>query len=201
MSDDQPSLEQRAAIERRTSGEQTADRIGIQSQHQEIQKRKFNPEFLSQLQDADVDTERFPWLENEFGPVFSGGHILGNRQRTFERQQEYLNANKAERYIAERTPGRLLKRHPKLLALWQGVDETDATGDPTTHPDYNKPIDQQMERRVARDAMEVATTRQSLSVDGKGVDSVTTATTENRTVASDESDSSSVRERIAGFLG
>jgi len=190
---DQPSLEQRANLEREKSAEQVADRIGIQTQQKEVSKRQFNPNFLEKLQDADIDTDKHPWLEGELGPDASGAHILGNRNRQHEERQLWLNENKAERAIAERSPGRLLRRHDMLHALWQGMDSAD-------DPEYHAPIHRQDERRDMRAAYDVATTMQSLAVGGKGIDAVTTATTENRTVNQRDDESQTVREKIAGMM-
>lgn len=148
-----------------------------------------NPEFLAQIQDSDIDTELYDWVEDEFGPVFSGSHILGNREDHFEEQQEFLNRNKVERVIAERTPGRLLREDPRKLALAQGITGTEQYPDPTTNPQFRAPLTSR-KRRVIRDSAEVATTRQTLAMNMGAIDAVANATVENRTISNEERDES-----------
>lgn len=189
---------ERTDVARRSNVAEYAERLGVQAQTEQVSERKFNPDFLGKLQEAGIDTELYNWLENELGPILSGSHILGARSEDYERQQQYLNWNKAERLVAERSPGRLLKRHPGLLASTQGID-IGPPSDPLRrdkHPDFNKPITTQRERRVLRDSMEVATTKQTLAIEGKGIDSVTTATSENRTVDSEDQESTGMMARI-----
>jgi len=174
--------------------EQTGHRAAASVAMEQQKKRLENPEFLGQLQDEDVDTPVFDWVSDEYGPVFSGAHIVGNRSEHFEEQQEMLNRNKAERMVAERTPGRLLREHPKLLALAQGLRGTEKYPDPTDRPDFRGPMSSRKER-VVRDAGEVATNRQTLSIGGRGLDSVANVTVENRSMSSKEESSDSVASK------
>jgi hypothetical protein len=50
-------------------------------------------------------------------------------------------------------------------------------------------------KRVVRDAAEVATNRQSLSIDGRGLDAVSNVTVENRSVSQEEQSSDGVASR------
>jgi hypothetical protein len=196
MPDDQPSLRERADLEREKAGEQTADSVGIRSQHKEVSKRKYNPDFLAKLQEADIDTDKHPWLEDLLGPELSGAQILGNRERDYENWVKFGDENTAERIIAEGSPGRILADHPELHAFWQGLRSLEAD----KHPEYQEPIQTEEQKRQTRAGMEVATNRKTLAIDGKGIDSVATATTENRTVRNDEGESQSVREKLADML-
>jgi Asp-tRNA(Asn)/Glu-tRNA(Gln) amidotransferase C subunit len=54
------------------------------------------------------------------------------------------------------------------------------------------------ERSAMDDLAEVATARQSMGVDQAGSEALTTATTENRTVREDETESSGLKGRISG---
>jgi hypothetical protein len=201
MSNQKSDLQERTDVARRSNIAEYAQRLGVQTQTEQVSERKFNPDFLGKLQEAGVDTELFDWIENELGPVLSGSHILGARSPEYEQQQTYLNWNKAERMVAERSPGRLLARHPGMLASFQGID-SGPRSEPLRrerHPEFNAPIDTQRDRRVLRDAIEVATTKQTLAISGKGIDSVTTATSENRTVDSEDSESGGVMSRIRGL--
>jgi hypothetical protein len=174
-------IEQAQQMQLEAQGHQEAARVAA-AEAKELLK---NPEFLSQIQDADIDTDLFDWVEDEFGPVFSGAHILGNREDHFEEQQEMLNRNKSERMIAERSPGRLLREDPHKLALAQGLQGTPTYPDPTQRPEFREPLTSR-KRRVIRDAAEVATTRQTLAIAMGAIDAVANATVENRTISNEE---------------
>lgn len=190
MPQQEPQLEDRHALDLERQSHQAATRVATEQDREKIK----NPEFLAQLQDADVDSDLYDWVEDEFGPVFSGAHILGDRGEYYEEQQEFLNRNKVERMVAERKPGRLLRENPKLLALAQGFQGTREKPDPTDHPEFRTPISSR-KRRVVRDAGEIATTRQTLAIGGRGVDAVATATVENRTVTNEQRDHNRAAEK------
>lgn len=168
-----------------------AAQIAAEKEAQKVQ----NPDFLEGLQDPDVDTDLWNWVEDELGPTLSGAHILGHRSEHFEDQQSLLNRNKVERYVAERSPGRLLRENPAMLALAQGIRGSPDHPDPTQNPRFRDPLTPRKER-VIRDAAEVMTTRQTLSIGGRGVDAVSTATVENRTVTNEKAEESGVTGRV-----
>ena len=172
---------------------QQGEQIGMQQQQSEIAQRKFNPGFYQEIADPDTDTDVWDWLQSELGPVLAKPHILGDRQREYVEESALLDMNKAERVIAEGEPGRLLKKNPELHAFWQGCSGTD-------DPNYNAPFNHHDERRVVRDAMELATNRKSLSVGGRGLDALTKATTENNVRKDSEQQKSSLRERLTGVV-
>lgn len=182
-------VEQAHELQLEAQGQQAAAQVAAQEARELLK----NPEFLSQIQEADVDTDLYDWVRDEYGPVFSGSHILGNREDHYEEQQEMLNRNKAERMLAERTPGRLLRENPRMLALAQGVPGTKKHPDPTDDPAFRAPLSSQ-KRRVIRDAAEVATTKQTLAIAMGAIDAVANATVENRTISNEEKSES----RIAG---
>lgn len=175
------------------NAKQTGDAVGIKTQQSEVAERKFNPGFYQEIADPDTDTDVWDWIQAELGPVLAKPHILGDRDRSYVEQAELLDMNKAERIVAESTPGRLLKKNPRLHAFWQGVSGAD-------DPQYNAPIEQHAERRVIRDALELATTRKSLSVGGRGLDALTKATTETQVRKDQESEKKGVRERLTGVV-
>jgi len=191
MSDTQ-TAQDRAEARRSAETGAAADRIGIQSNAQKVQENKFNPGFLSEIQDPKVDTDRFSWIQDELGPVLSGAHLIGQRQEYFEQQQELLNRVKSEQIGVENTPGDLLQRHPNVLAVMQGAEGTD-------DPEFRGGIDQP-KRRALRDAMDVATTRQALSVGGEGIKAFTTATTETRQVTNEQEEESSILSKAKGVV-
>jgi len=187
MSEQTQDLEERVKIQQRADSAAAAARTGIESNARKVEENKFNPGFLGEIQDPKVDTDRWDWITEELGPIFSGAHMVGRRSEHFEMQQELLNMVKSEEIIAEMSPGSLLERHPNVLAVMQGVEGTH-------DPDYVEPA-KQGEKRVVRDAMDVATTRQALSVDAHGIDAFTKATTETRQVTNEEEERSSVLKK------
>lgn len=190
MTDNTETLRQQHEYRKGEIGQRAATQIAAE----EAQHRVKNPEFLKQLQDPDVDSDLWNWVEDELGPPLSGAHILGNRSEHFEEQQSLLNRNKAQRMVAERSPGRLLREHPRLLALAQGIRGTKQHPDPTKHPEFRDPLTPRKER-VIRDAAEVMTNRQTLSIDGAGLDATANATVENRTVTNEERDEGGLKSR------
>jgi len=190
MSDQRQLQERQHEMKMEQTGHRAAASVAVEKQKERVE----NPEFLSQLQDEDVDTDVFDWVSDEYGPVFSGAHIIGNRGDHFEEQQEMLNRNKAERHTAERSPGRLLRENPRLLALAQGIRGSEKYPDPTDHPEYRGPMTSR-KKRVVRDAAEVATNRQTLSIDGRGLDSVANVTVENRSMQQEEKSGDSVASK------
>lgn len=194
MSDDQQQTQTQFAAHRELSAQQEGDRLGMQTQHSEVSKRKYNPGFYKEISHSDLDTDKYPWIENELGAKSSSAHILGNRPRHYVAQQELLNRNHAERMIAEREPGRLLKKNPIVNVVWQGVEGEDDV-------DYVAPIRHSEERRQYRDAAEVLTTRESLAVEGKGLDSLTTASTETRVRKDNDEEASASARKLGKLFG
>ena len=172
---------------------QQADQIAARTQHQKVAERKFNPGFFAETSKLDADSELYDWLENELGAKASRAHTLGHREEHFGEQQELLNANEAERMIAEREPGRLLKKNPVVLAVYQGVDSL-------SDPDAVAPIEHDRERRQYRDVMELATTHESLAIEGRYLDALTKATTETSHRDRVEDEASGTTKRLRGVF-
>lgn len=204
MSDQQRQVEQeqdeQVRRKRRLSAATEGDKVGIHKQHSEVSQRKYNPGFYKETADLDADTEMYPWLENELGAKASRAHVLGNRPEEFVEQQGLLNRNLAERMISEREPGRLLKKNPSVLAVWQGIDGLDENLE-IDDPDFNAPITHSRERRQYRALAELLTTRESLAVEGRFVDALTKATTETQVRNEREEEKSGVKGRVSKFFG
>lgn len=171
------------------SAQQSAQQVGISKQFEEVAKRKYNPGFFKETSDLDADTELYDWLENELGAKSSRAHVLGNRPESFARQQELLNQNQAERMIAEREPGYLLRKNPEIMAVYQDVENM-------SHEDAVAPITKDRERRQYRDLAELLTTRETLAIDGTFVDALTRATTETSHRDQLEEDASGTTKRL-----
>jgi len=155
---------------------QKSTQQGLSQNQRQVSERKFNPSFLRRLQEADIDSAKHTEISNEFPALFSGAQIVGQRGEEYEQQQEFLNRAKAERVIAEQNTGALLKRHTRVGEMM--ADDSFSSD----------------QKRVTRTAMEVATSRQGLAVGARGLRSVTTATSETRTVRHEEDDG-------GGFIG
>jgi hypothetical protein len=167
--------------------------LGMRSTAEKISERKQNPNFLDELQKAKIDTERWDWIENEMAGKFAGAHILGNRSESYIERQDLLNMADAEIQLTERQPGRILRERPELLAVMQ---------DDVKHPesvDMRQPYSQE-QKRVIREAADVATTRQSLAVDGKGLDAVSKITSESQVRKEDEEEASGLINKTKGVF-
>jgi len=162
-----------------------------------------NPAFVDEIASLDLNDSRlYDWLEDELGPTINNQHALGNRDEEWTFRQMLLNRNLIERYIAERTPGRQLRQHPKLHALAQGVRGWEkGNGPESDNPptDYRKPIGDRR-RRVLREAAKAVTSHQSLAEGGEGLKTVGTVRTEARTVQADETKESGITSRVNGAL-
>lgn len=158
-----------------------------------------NPEFLSQLQEADLDTGLFRWVEDEIGILASGSNMKGVRGENYAEQQDLLVKNAIERVIAERSPGRLLRENPRMNAIAQGITCTERHPDPANHPKYEEPWDSD-KRRAARHAKDAVVNHQSLSIEGRGIDAVANATVERRSVDQSETEASGITGRVKGVF-
>jgi hypothetical protein len=170
------------------SAQQTAMQVAQRQQEKTLQ----NEYFLNELRDSDLDSELFDWLEEEFPTMFSGAHAVSNRGNTWDREADLLTYSKRERLKAERTPGRLLKDRPRLLAIAQGADSPQ-------DPAYREPLTPRKERAIYG-AAEVSADLMALSKNSAGLDATTTATTENRVKreGSEESTSKKLSDKIYG---
>lgn len=173
-----------------SSGTRAASQIAAEK----TAERLMNPNFLSELKKSGVNNELYDWIEEELGPELAGGHIVGQREEHYRHQQEWLAKNRENRMIVERTPGRLIRDKPHLLAVAQGVDSPD-------DPEFRSPIhNRPAKKRVIRGAHDVAVNLRSMSVGGYGLDSVTTATTEHRTVDRENEEKSGIASRAKRVL-
>lgn len=165
------------------SGSQTAMWAAVEQQERKLE----NGHFLNELRDADLDSDLVDWIEDEVPTWFSGARAVSNRPESWDQEATLMMQSKRERVFAESNPGRLLRDRPYLLAIAQGQDRVD---------DRRRPMSSD-ERRLLYGAAEVAADLMTLSKNAKGVESVTTATTESRVKREDEEESTT--EKAARF--
>jgi hypothetical protein len=179
------SIQQSAAVQRGLQDEQIAK----------------NPEFLEKFTDLDPDSDLYDWLSDELGPSTGKHFALGNREEGHALAAELLARNKAEQMIAERTPKRICREHPTLLALAQGCTWPEGQGPESDNPpaEYRAPISDRR-RRVLREAWKLIGSFRSLSEGAEGAGIVGTVQTESRTVQQDETAETGVASRVNGRL-
>jgi hypothetical protein len=170
------------------SAQSAAMQQAARQQEQTLQ----NGYFLNELRDSDIDSELYGWLEEEYPTLFSGAHSVTNRSDTWDQEADLLMHNKRERLVAERSPGRLLKDRPRLLAIAQGVSSPQ-------DPKFREPLTPRKQRAIFGGA-EIAADLMALSKNRAGLDATTTATTENRVKreSAEESTKEKLSERLYG---
>jgi len=169
--------------------------VGMQAAMRKQEEKIQNPNFLDALRDADIDSELFGWLEDEYPTWFSGAHAVGNRKGNWDQIADLMMKNKRERALAERQPGRLLRSRPFLLATMQDADTPllDAymqPGIPGNKQYWRAKIakaDVKMREPMTSDQQtamyggaEVAADLMTLSRQAAGLEATSTATTETR---------------------
>lgn len=179
------------------AGDRAASTASSMSQ-QQVKQRIQNPEFADKLRTADLPKDGpYSWLDESMGPVTSGAYATANLPADHFEQIYFLNRNLRERHITEANPGFLLKEHPKLLAIAQGDIEPPGM----EHVDEKKKPMQSDERRVLREAHNAVTALQSLGIERAGLEGLTTATAEHRTVTDERQNRSATREKVEAFFG
>lgn len=149
---------------------------------EELQSREFLEEF------RDLGLEE--WLDDELGPEASPVWAIANESGADYRRHRFLNENRAERVIAEHSPGRLC-RGP-LLELAQEIND---------RPDQPPRIDlTDQERRHIREAEHAKTSMQSLGRDARGLRSITEAINTVRSESSDSGGGDDSGGRVRGAL-
>lgn len=192
-----PSMEEKARHQRRNTEHSATTQSTVQSASSRVEENIMNPSFQAQLEEADLDSDEFPWIEDELGPELSGSHITGNRDpEEYEREVKWLDANKAERIIAEKNPGRLLRQNPSMLKLAQQPNQRMVDDE-----NIEEPMVRSKDRRAVRSGMEVVTNRKALSAGMSGLDATTTATAETRHMTNESEESSGLRERAKSLYG
>jgi len=198
MSQQPQSYRDQVKVQGEQQSLQSQQEAAMRAASSQLQEKIQNPDFLSELQDAKVDSDKHDWVSAELGPVFAGAKVLGHRdENQHPHRRQWLNKNKAERLVAESSPGRLLREHTSMLAISQRKRP-----EHVQHNDIKEPMDSE-DRRVTRDAMEAATDYESMAAGGQGREAVSTATTEARQVTNQEQESESggMKNKLKSFYG
>lgn len=197
----EPTPEEKLDLAVRRGAEEQASQAATHLSKQLVDEVTRNPEFVTEYTDPDADSEVFDWVEAELGPEFSRAHVFGYRDPSYERKAEWLDLNAAERFLAERSPGRTLRKHLDVLRVMQGAGYDPESNESLAaqRSSFREPMTQD-ERRVSRAAFEVVTNRKSLSIRGKGTDALTTATAEHRTVHNRDEEERSTARKAASKL-
>ena len=190
---------------------QAGHQSGLQTISRAVNERKHNPQFYDKYTRSSIESsEKWSHLVNEYAPWLADDHVLSNRRQVYRLERQLLNKVRAEQSIAGATPGARLREKPLLNALAQGVRHRldrliplDAAGQSTLdlsrNPDYTPPMTAE-ERTVMDDLASVATARHAMGVDQAGSESLTTATTESRTVHNNEEESHGTIRSISGVF-
>ena len=195
MANDQMSREEQMNKQREMRIEQSQQQAATQMARERAKETVRNPNFHSEIGDPDVDSDKYDWVSDEFGPTLSKAQIHANFHEDYALERDILQPNLAERIIAESNPGRALREDHQLLALAQGIRGTPEYPDPTDNPDFRAPMTAS-ERRIIREGSRVATVQQGLGAEGKGLDAQTTVKTETETISNESEEATGLRERI-----
>jgi hypothetical protein len=187
----------------RSAAHQTALRAAAEHKERTVH----NEDFLNELRKADLESDTFDWIEEEYPSWFSGAHAVTNRGDEWDLEADLIMQNKRERAVAESRPGRLLRDRPFLLASMRG-DETpqldaygrdDVPGERNYWADIvargdetNDPVTSEDMSRIYG-AAEVAADLMSLSRNAAGLESVSTVKTETNVRRQEEDESTASR--------
>ena len=131
-------------------------------------------------------------IAEEFGTELAGLYALANEDEEDTRRHHFLSANKRERHVANRNPGRLCRGAIRELAVGTHRDKTTTAEQPLTSH----------ERRRVREVYDLKRALHSLGKDGEGLSSVSEITAETRhvrdTEPTEETESGGVLNRVFG---
>ena len=185
----------------------SAQQMGLHAAAEHKERTVHNEEFLNELRKADLDSEHFGWLEENYPDWFSGAHAVTSRPKGWAKSADLLMMNKRERAVAEGRPGRLLRDRPFALACMRGDEspqldaylEADIPGDEEYWRDRvvrmdttRDPVTSEEKSRIYG-AAEVAADLMALSEGGVGIESVSTVKTETSVRKQEEDESTASR--------
>lgn len=184
-----------------------AANAAMRSAAEQKERTIHNEDFLNELRAADLESEQFGWIEEEYPHWFSGAHAVTNRGDEWDLESDLIMQNKRERAVAENRPGRLLRDRPWMLAAMQGAESPplDAYEDgaiPGSREDWQPivarkqlsrtPVSSEEQSRIYG-AAEVAADLMSLSRNAAGLESVSTVKTETNVRREEEEESTAGR--------
>lgn len=197
---DQPSIDEQTEAMVDRAGGQAAIQSAVSESNKTVQQRIQNPDFFSTVTDADLDSAKHDWLEAELGPELSHAHFIANHGERQENRIEWGSANKAERFITEHNPGRLLagftieingQTHYPALEVAQRVHGR-------RDKDVAKPFVSE-DARIARAGFEAVGSYKKLGVNNTGFRGVTEATAVHKQEKT-ESKEQSLKEKAGGVF-
>lgn len=203
MPEETPTLTEQSDEQLAASGQQAALRQAAEKQERTLE----NEYFLNELRDADIDSDVYEWLEDEYPAWFSGARAVSNREDNWDEQADLIMMSRRERAFAQNNPGRLLEGRPFLRAVSQGAQAPDAAAFerlslPSPREGWQRAL---AALRIARDPMtsderatvynaaEVAADLMAMSKSKAGLEATTTATTETRVRRENEEETTASR--------
>lgn len=186
----QEQYEQQQRFQKEERADNAASQHASEMARRQMEEQLHNPQFAETIRDPDLGTK----YEQDLGPDTSKAHAVSNLDEDARERVYWKTLNRAERRISESEPGFLLKENPYLLALAQDAEKPDGI-----QRADSKPLTAS-ERRKVRGSYEVSNALKQLGVDSKGLDALTTATAEHRTVTNERESESSVKNRVKAFF-
>ena len=174
---------------------QASQQAALESASRQTERTVHNQQFLTELRNADLDSETYQWLQEEYPDWFSGAKSVTNRGDEHDLNADLIMQNKRERAVAEHRPGRLLRDRPFLHATMAGAESPQ----PEAYKSGDIPGDLQHWQQVVAGkntsqepitssefsriygAAEVAADLMTLSRNAAGLEAVSTVKTETTT--------------------
>lgn len=190
MSTQQEQLEQRKQFQDEQRAADSASQQASEMARRQMEEKLHNPQFAETIRDPDLEDT----YQKDIGPEVSKAHAVANRAQGERDRIYWKTVNKRERRIAESNPGFLLQENPLLLSLAQGANKPDKMSQVSSVPLTTK------EKRKMRGSYEVSEAIKSLGIDNRGLEALTTATAEHRTVTNEQESENNIRNRVRAFF-
>jgi len=201
MAQQKPDLDERMEQKRTSQAEKQAQTVASQQLLNAKRRKVENPEFLAQLTDPKLESDKYAWLKEEMPGLFARANFLAQRDQSYEKESKWLNRNRVERKIIMHSPGRLLKsvmcgvrglpKHPLMEIAQRVHGRTDKDVRQEFHVD---------DRQAMRHGAEVATNFMSNAVEGSGRKAVSESTAVSK-VEKEAEEESAGRRVAAGVWG
>jgi len=189
-STEQERIERQKRLQEEQRASDAATQQASEMARRQMEETLHNPQFAEEIRDSDLEGK----YDRDVGPETSKAHAVANLEESDNERIYWKTLNRAERRMVESKPGFLLKENPGLLAVAQ-----DAIKDRDYQHADTAPLTSS-EKRKMRSAYDVSRALKSLGVDGRGLDALTTATAEHRTVTNESEQQSGAKSRIRAFF-